>query len=107
MAERRKITLDLPWRPARAGRKREREREREGGRECGSGREKVRKRGGTCHKDKPGLHQKVTRGNLDSWREQEDKAGPATMTSRAVESGRGEWNRAKTAGGGVDVKNRF
>ena len=88
-----KITLDLPWRPARAGwqseKEREREREREGGRECGSGRGKVRKRGGTCHNDKPGLHQKVTRGNLDSWGEKEDKAGPATMTSPACGNMRG------------------
>ena len=50
-----KITLDLPWRPARAGRqeKRERERKRE---------ERNREMGGV---------------------EEEDQARPATMTSRA------------------------
>ena len=50
-----KITLDLPWRPARAGRqeKREREREREG---------RNREMGGVG---------------------KEDQARPATMTSRA------------------------
>ena len=51
-----KITLDLPWRPARAGRQEERESKREE-RERGRGRRK---------------------------NETNDQAGPATMTSRAL-----------------------
>ena len=50
-----KITLDLPWRPARAGRqeKREREKERSGKQ---SGERGIRGRSsGTCHNDKPGF----------------------------------------------------
>ena len=49
-----KITLDLPWRPARAGRQEERE---------SKGRRERKRKGGEV--------------------EGEDQAGPATMTSRA------------------------
>ena len=51
-----KITLDLPWQPARAGR--QEERESKGGGERGEGRREgggVKGGGGTCHNDKPGL----------------------------------------------------
>ena len=53
-----KITLDLPWQPARAGRQEERgskgEGERRGGERQGQG-VKGGRPGGTCHNDKPGL----------------------------------------------------
>ena len=55
-----KITLDLPWRPARAGRQEKRERERK----RGEGNRVVRE---------------VEEG---------DQAGPATMTSRAFRRGK-------------------
>ena len=50
-----KITLDLPWRPARAGRqeKREREKGRRGKQSDERGRRE--KSSETCHIDKPGL----------------------------------------------------
>ena len=53
-----KITLDLPWQPARAGRQEEREKETEskGGGERGEGKREgggVKGGGGTCHNDKP------------------------------------------------------
>ena len=50
-----KITLDLPWRPARAGRQEERESKGEKEREKEGGGGRRRRPGGTCHNDKPGL----------------------------------------------------
>ena len=91
-----KITLDLPWRPARAGRQEERERVR-GKRERkrkGGGRR--RRPGGTCHNDKPGrskdkfLKMGIRKGGDAGRFKSELKvilAGPATMTSRALMMG--------------------
>ena len=50
-----KITLDLPWRPARAGQQEKREREKERREKQGDGRGRRGRSGETCHNDKPGL----------------------------------------------------
>ena len=76
--------------------RREREREREGGRPGGrSGRGEVDWWGETCHNDKPGPNQKVTRGSLDRWgKRRMYKAGPATMTRWRYEGA--SWGERKT-----------
>ena len=57
---------------------------------CGD-RIKVLEIGGTCHNDKPGLWEggeRVTRGRKE--KRKGEKAGPATMTSRAYKREREE-----------------
>ena len=81
-----KITLDLPWQPARAGRQEEREKETEskGGGERGERGEGKREGGGV-----------------------KGGAGPATMTSRACAEGRGRvrWKGSSENGEGGTYHN--